>query len=468
MQNQVLNAKAEKLTDDVKSFYSEVIDALNKKGIRYCLLRDTDLHAPDLDELDLLVWPEHRAEFEAAMRELNFVPRNLGIPRKEVFACFADGKLRLLDVHYAFIQDGIIYMPLTDVYEHLKETSEGYKTLSAEDQLLHLFYHNLIGKKHLQPKHLPLVKQLSAGSPDSDYLKRRIPNASIGKVFERFLQDTLLFTNDRKMAARASKKIRQALTLRSPANWFRSFYNRSLKQLSHRRRGVHFAFMGVDGAGKSTVIKAVQKRLQEAGKIKFYNVYMGPWGEIRSPLMRGYRKAGLGIRREDWSFVLRQKLKGREKKHSYFTIMYKLLSSILQGWFYYIFLYSEFWYRYFRDVRPKLKKGAIVLSDRYIYDLRYIYKDRPMNQFNFMRRLVCRFYPSPNRIVYLHNTAEIIRSRKPQLGADEIRQFQGFYRKALAKLPVMDIKTDQPPDVLAQRIVQSIMSYYLGNESNHS
>lgn len=468
MQNPVLNMKAEKPRDDIQSFYPELIESLNKKGIRHCLLRDTDLHAPDLDELDLLVWPEHRAEFEAALCELNFAPRDLGIPRKEVFACFEEGKLRLLDVHYAFIQDGIVYMPLADVYERLKETPEGYKTLSAEDQLLHLFYHNLIGKKHLQPKHLPLIKQLSAASIDPNYLKRRIPNASIGKVFERFLRDPLSFANDRKMAAREAKKIRRALILRSPANWFRSFYNRSLKQLFHRRRGVHFAFMGVDGAGKSTVIKAVQKQLQEAGKIKFYNVYMGPWGEIRSPLMRAFRKAKMGIRREDWSFILRQKLKGQEKKHSYFTIMSKLISSTLQGWFYYIFLYSEFWHRYFRDVRPKLKKGGIVLSDRYIYDLRYIYKDRPMKQFNFMRRLVCRFYPSPNRIVYLHNTAEIIRSRKPQLGADEIRQFQGFYQKALANYPVMDIKTDQPPEVLAQRIVKSIMSYYLGNGSNHS
>lgn len=466
MQNQVLNVKAEKLKDDVKSFYSELIDALNKKGIRYCLLRDTDLQAPDLDELDLLIWPEHRPEFEAVMRELNFTPRKLGIPRKEVFACFSGGKLRLLDVHYAFIQDGIVYMPLAGVYGRLAKTPEGFKTLPAEDQLLHLFYHNLIGKKHLQSKHLPLIKQLLAGSPDLDYLKNQIPSTAINKMFERFLEDPLSFANNRKMAARAAKKIRRALTLRSPANWFRSFYNRSLKQLFHRRRGVHFAFMGVDGAGKSTVIKAVQKQLQEAGKIKFYNVYMGPWGEIRSPMMRAYRKARLGIRREDWSYILRQKLKGQEKKHSYIVIMYKLLSSTLQGWFYYIFLYSEFWYRYFRDVRPKLKKGAIVLSDRYIYDVRYIYKDRPMKQFNFMRRLVCRFYPSPNRIVYLHNTAEIIRSRKPQLGADEIRQFQGFYRKALAKHPLMDIKTDQPPDVLAQRIVKSIMSCYLGQDTS--
>ena len=88
--------------------------------------------------------------------------------------------------------------------------------------------------------------------------------------------------------------------LRSPANWFRSVYNRNLKRFFHRRQGVHFAFMGVDGAGKSTVIKAVQKQLQEAGKVKFYNVYMGPWGEIRSPMMRAFRRAKMGIRREDF------------------------------------------------------------------------------------------------------------------------------------------------------------------------
>jgi thymidylate kinase len=444
-----------------RSFYQELIDYLNEREIHYCLLRDTDLNAADLDELDLLVWPEHRRKFETVMGELDFVPRKSGIPRKEVFAYFDGEKLRILDVHYAFVQDGIIYMPISGVYYRLIKTPEGYKTLSPEDQLLHLFYHNLIGKKHMQSKHLQLVKELLRGLPDMSYMTFRIGNSQICQIFEQFVQNPGQFTDDRKMAARAAKKIRRELTFRSPANLWRSYYNRNLKRLFHRRRGVHFAFMGVDGAGKSTVIKAVQEQLQHAGNVKFYRVYMGPWGEIRSPLFRWFRKLKLGVSKEDWSHKLRQKLQGEEKKHSLFTIVYKLISGKIQGWLYYIFLYSEFWYRYFRDVQSNMKKGAIVLSDRYIYDVRYIYKDRPMHQFKLMRRLMCYFYPHPDRIVYLQNTPEVIRSRKPQLGEKEIRQFQQFYHRALAKYPVLEIQTNQSPEAIGREIVKSIMHYYV-------
>lgn len=447
--------------DTARSSYRELIDLLNKKEIRYCLLRDSDLQAAELEELDLLVWPESRRNFEAAIAELDFLPRNTGIPGKEVFVHFDGCKLRLLDVHYAFIQDGIVYMPLSGVYSRRAATPEGYNILSPEDQLLHLFYHNLLGKKHLQPKHLPPVEQLLAGALDIAYLNDQIKNPHIRRIFERFVQNPEHFSQDRKMAGQAAREIHRALILGSPANLWRSFYNRNLRRLFHRRRGIHFAFMGVDGAGKSTVIKAVQERLENAGNIKFYRVYMGPWGEIRSPWMRWFRKMKLGVPREDWSSKLRQKLKGREKKHSLATIIYKLISGSIQGWLYYFFLYLEFWYRYFRDVRPPLKKGAVVLSDRYIYDLRYIYKERAMNQFNLLRRFICRFYPRPHRIVYLQNTPETIRSRKPQLGENEIRQFQEFYRRALANYPVLEIKTDQPPDELARGIVNAMMQDYL-------
>jgi hypothetical protein len=329
----------ENLVDTNRSFYRELINYLNQREIRCCLLRDTDLETADLDELDLLVWPQDRRKFEVVMHELEFVPRKSGIPRKEVFACFDGDKLRLLDVHYAFIQDGIIYMPLAGVYFRVIKTAQSCKTLSPEDQLLHLFYHNLIGKKHLQAKHLPRVKELLGGRPDISYMFSRIEDSRIRPIFERFLKNPQQFTEDPEEAGRAAQKIRRILTFRSPANLLRSYYNRNLKRLFYRRWGVHFAFMGVDGAGKSTIIKAVQDRLQNAGKIKFYRVYMGPWGEIRSPLFRWFRKFKLGLPREDWLQKLQQKLKGREKKFSLFVIIYKLASGKVQGWLYYLFLY---------------------------------------------------------------------------------------------------------------------------------
>ncbi len=444
-----------------RSIYRELLQRLSEKGVRYSLLRDTLPEAPELHELDILVWPEHRREFVAAAQELGFVVRKTGIPGKEVLAAFDGENLRLVDVHYAFIQEGLVYLSLPEALARLRKTPEGHSILSREDELLHLFYHNLLGKNHLQEKHLPRVRELLSPLPDLAYLKQRVPRANIWNCFEQFILHPETFSKDRKLAGKSAREIRRALMLRSPANWLRWFYNRRLRKRLHRRRGVHFAFMGVDGAGKSTIIRAVQQQLEQAGAIKFYTVYMGPWGQIRSPFMRLYKKLRLTPPEEDWLGRLREKLQGREKEYSLLLLLKKLLSGKIQGWLYYLAIYLEFWYRYFREVRPRLRKGAIVLSDRYIYDLKYIYKDRPVEQFKWLRGLVCLLYPRPDRVVYLQNDPDTIVRRKPQLNAGQIRQFQGFYRQALAAYPVLDVLTDRPPEALARQVVSAIMEKYL-------
>lgn len=441
--------------------YRELIKRLSDRGVAYALLRDSLLDAPELHELDILVWPEHRRRFVAVARELGFVVRKTGIPGKEVLAAFDGETLRLLDVHYAFIQEGLVYLSLPAALARLRKTPEGYSVLSREDELLHLFYHNLLGKNHLQEKHLSRVKELLSPVPDLTYLKHRVLHPKIWDCFEQFILHPETFCKDSQLAGKTARQIRRALLWRSPANWLRWFYNRHLRRRLHRRRGVHFAFMGVDGAGKSTIIQAVQQQLEQAGGVKFYTVYMGPWGQIRSPFMRLYKKLRLSPPEEDWFGRLREKLQGREKEYSLPLLLKKLLSGKIQGWLYYLAIYLEFWYRYFRDVRPRLRKGAIVLSDRYIYDLKYIYKDRPVEQFKWLRGLVCRFYPRPHRVVYLQNDPDTIVRRKPQLNASQIRQFQQFYRQALATYPVLDVFTDRPPEALARQVVSAIMEKHL-------
>ncbi len=435
--------------------YTTVVEALNRRSVRYSLLRDRELDSPVLDELDLLVWPEDREKFIFAIRELGFSLRN-DAPGKEVYANFEHGRLFLLDVHYAFIQNGFKYLEMNGLHERLHETPEGFKKLPPEDELLHLFFHNLVGKKHLQEKHLGMVNACLAESLDENYLKNRVESPELWAIFQKFCANPEAFVSDKAMEKQAAAQIREILE-KSGANQLSDVPKRQNKP----KRGVHFAFLGVDGAGKSTTVEHVQKLLEHAGKIKYEFVYMGPWGYVRSPILKKIYALKLFPSKENWAATFWQKLSGKKVKTSLPKILQKWLSGLVKGWIYYAGVYFEMWYRYLREVRPNVHKGRIVLSDRYVYDLRYIYKKRPITQFKLFRWFVCKFFPAPDRVVFIWNSAEDIIARKPQLGAEEINLFQEYYRKTFVGKPVLELRSDRPPEELAREIVEEIMRIYL-------
>ncbi len=445
--------------------YFQIASQLNRAGIQYSLLRDTNLGDGNLDELDLLIWPDHKNRFTKLIQGIGFVLLKSGIPGKAVYGCLSGEKFLLLDVHFALIQNGLKYLPLNGLADRLETTADGFKKLSAEDELLHLFYHNLIGKHHLQQKHLSIVKELIAATPDIAYLKNCIPNTRLQEIFYDFLRTPESFFSDKNYASQKSREVRGILTRQSFKNARGAFSFNFLRKWHFSRRGIHFAFLGVDGAGKSTLVETVQQQLSGLGKIKYRFVYMGPWGYIRSPFLKPVYRLKLFPPKEDWATILHNKLTGKGKKYSLLTIIQKLITGTLKGWVYYFAVYLEQWYRYLREIRPRLKKGQIILSDRYTYDLRYIYKKRPIKPFKFWRWFVCRFFPQPDRVIFVFNDAEDIIARKPQLNAGEINLFQTYYRKVLARYNTLEIKSDQPPEVLAQLVVREIVKLYLGRSA---
>ena len=305
------------------SGYQRVVALIHRAGIVYSLLRDLDLSDPRLDELDLLVFPESREKFIALIEQEGFVRRKT-LPKKAVYAAYRDRKLLLLDVHFAFIQDGWEYMSLEGVAERLQTTPQGYNSLSREDQLLHYFFHNLIGKKHLQEKHLPLVQMLLAYPLDKAYLQSKLVSPRIVRIFEDFCDNPPQFSENREYAKKRTETLLQEFKLHKVP-----YYERSKQQ--QRQSGVQFAFLGVDGAGKSTTTEYVQRILAEAGKLKVHFVYMGPWGYVQSPLLRLVYKLKLFPHHEDWGEEMRKKRRGEPVQHSYPVMLVKWLANQIKG-----------------------------------------------------------------------------------------------------------------------------------------
>ena len=430
------------------SGFAPLLELLNTHAIQYRLLRPSADDA-ESTELDLLVWPEQRAEFRRLAEKQGFRPLRLAAYKKEVLGRLSGGRIWYLDVHYALVQDGLIYQPLTDVDGRFAVTPDGYKCLSDEDLLLHLYFHNLIGKRGVQEKHQARIDELLQRPLDRDYLGRRFATAAQWELFSEFCDRPRQFSQGSPSAVRARASI--VASLRGPGDAARSIGRWIARRLGGRRRGLQVAFMGVDGCGKSTTIEAVKQALRTA-RLRSDEVYMGPWGHGRSGALFAAKRFGFFPSGELWGL-------SRLTAHPAAALK-KIVTGRIKGWVYYAAVYVEMWERFLVSVAPSVKRGTVVLSDRYIYDLRYIYKHRRMRDFALSRRLVCALFPKPHLVVFLHNDPDVIASRKGELTRDQIEEFQGLYALALRGTNVVSIKTDRGADQVAADIAGRISEVY--------
>jgi len=432
----VVRGLSDSLPSTEEGLFPRLLARMRQERLAHALLRDRGADAAVLDELDLLVWPRDRAAFHRLARELGFVRCRRRIPLKDVYAAYAGDRVLFVDVHYAFVQGGIVYLPLP------AERADG--ALTPTDELLHLCFHNLLGKGGLQAKHLPRIRELLAAGAGGEAVHARVPNRAVAAVLLRVLADPEAHAPGSAPAAGARTELRRRL-LRRVDNCARDFWCRFLRDRLKRPRGTQIVFLGVDGAGKTTTIEKVSQRLRDTERVPFANVYMGPWGQFRTRLLHWAYARGFQPPEEDWLAKLGERLRGRGGE-PVLKCLSKWLRGRVRGLGYYLAVYLDLWARYRKDVRPRLRRGELVLSDRYVYDLRYLYHSEPVHVFGLTRRLVCRLFPRPHLIFFLFHEPEAIAARKPQLQADAIRRLQDSYRRALRGLPVVEVRTDGPVD----------------------
>jgi thymidylate kinase len=410
---------------------------LEAAGVEYCLLRG-EPSAAGAGDLDLLIDPASRERAARLLTRLGFVCRRARSPYKLVFVRYAEGVALCLDVHLQPVQDGMIYMDGRRMLNR-RERRGGVFCLSREDELIHLVIHNVMRRGGLRAGPLERIRTLFDGPLDRAYLDSHLDEFGLRPVFRALV--AWLRTHDTIPPA-LGRRLRRALYAAAPGNAPRHLALRLRRAWLPARTGGLVALIGPDGSGKSTVTKAICERARQVPFVKIQTTYLGPWGQLATPLVPALRRRGIKP--------------AADGEHARGSVWHECRAAMGGGLFY-LATWLDLLARYVRTARGPIRRGRWVVSDRYVTDLRYLYKARPISRHRLMRYLVCRLFPAPDLFVLLDNRPEIVAARKDQLSESEIRRHRQCSLKAIEGHPHEVVPTDQPPDRIADHILRRMI-----------
>jgi hypothetical protein len=204
-----------------------------------------------------------------------------------------------------------------------------------------------------------------------------------------------------------------------------------------RARGVLVVLVGTDGSGKSTLAATVAERLASMG-IESTPAYMGMARGNLPGVGLARRVLGIPSPAEQAERAIAAADAGApsdttpssptDDAHSSVPTDHALLRRVA-AWFYAV----EYLVRYFRDIRPFRRMNgapAVVIADRYVYDL----QDSPWP--GSRAATVARWLmPRPDVLLVPDAPDALIHARKPERAAHEQAAQQAGFRALAAQQP---------------------------------
>lgn len=214
-----------------------------------------------------------------------------------------------------------------------------------------------------------------------------------------------------------------------------------------RPPGLAVAFLGTDGAGKSTLMARVQEDLGPT----FWSTKLYHKRPLSTPFRWtrrfGVRPPGAGKRGKDESSGFSpHAIPSRGAAYS--------LAKLGFWWADFTLL------AYVADVLPQLTRPRLLLFDRYYHDL--LVDPRRYHYGGSMRlaRLAGKLIPRPDLVILLDAPPEVLRARKQELPLEEVRRQREAYLELVRGLPnghVVD--TSRPLDEAAEEAERVMLGH---------
>jgi thymidylate kinase len=374
-------------------------------GKNYAALKFTDILPEQVSEFSDVDLCMDRLTSEMVSAYVSKHPLVAGVKRytksfmNTTQLVFADGSRLSLDMIWTIKRKSLVILDAETLLKNAYTNEHGVRVPQLLDNVRYIGLFYAMNHAHVPSKHKAYIDLLR--SPE---------NTLDGLLFAYFIGATL---NTRSCIEYV---VRQYKSNTGKAAWMNrlTYVIDTLKEF-FVNKGMIITFSGVDGAGKSTVIDGVKQIFDKKQRRKVVVIRHRP---SLLPILSTITKGKDEAERLAASRLPRQ---GTNRSFG---------SSLLRfGYYYTDYFFGQF-YVYFRYVR----RGYIVLYDRYYFD--FIQDSRRSNIHlpAFITKLGYLFLMKPNMNFFLYADAGVIRERKQELDVETITQLTAQYRSLFEKL----------------------------------
>ena len=388
-----------------------VFEALNKQGIIYALIRNEKMWNSEPD-IDLLASWQDRARLLSCFAECSYLHFQLPKTGRDDFFTAWDPETkrqRLFHVayqlHYGFMKglhDGIE----NECLKH-RLIENALPVLSPADQIRGLVLHCVLDKKSFEKYEQKLIHDLAVKLGNQPVDLPGIRPVKGSEITKAKITEWL----------ESAGTIRRALLKESISREFPGIFLRAAKILIDKciqkkpARGFSVAFIGIDGAGKSSAIQGVFDAFQ-AWPFDPLVIYMGD-DKYFLPGIRALQN-------------LKDSLK---QKH-------EVLSSI--------FLFLSTCDKWLRSLWGWLLRvqGRMVIYDRWFHDLLVNPEIQPGSWKYTVKKGLFAASPNPDLVIFLKVNAQTANARKAEQTVSTASLTQQFYEESLQLKNIPSITLD--------------------------
>lgn len=365
------------------------LELFHQEKINYILFKCDHIFAGKNKNLDILF--ETNQDYTKAakiMEESGFIVQlSEKIEKyKTMYTGFYNNVLYSIHLHREVAWHGMKALNKAPLFKHKKTITPLIIIPSQQDSILIHAAHILFENFKITEKESIYLNQINDPSINHQYINEQITQNHWKNGFKLILKN-----RDKKYPLTKIEiaKIWSHKLIQEPATLLyltTKIVKKLFRSLNFKRKGNLIAFIGVNGSGKSTLTRKLMEEYQQPitflGKKQHY-YYFGwkPTFPLTKYISQRFQKQDKKIFKE-----LNLNKQETIKK---FNLKQELL---------FIYLTFEFYYRYRKEILPKLRQNQLVICDRYFYD---IYGQYPYAKKSIIIKPLLKLFPKPNYLYIL-------------------------------------------------------------------